>query len=81
MNLTLELLALAAIGLSLATVYVYESYIGRLRAELAEAHAATERAVLFAEDSQVLAEAAFAEADARRRHPSYRGLRVVEGVR
>jgi hypothetical protein len=81
MNLTLELLALAAIGLTLVTVYVYESYIGRLRAELAEAHAATERAVLFAEDSQVLLDAVIDEADARRRHPSYRGLRVVEGVR
>ena len=69
MDTTLTLLALAASGVTLATVVVYERMVARLRAERDEAIADCE---LF---SELLID------HARERHPSYGGgnLRVIDG--
>lgn len=83
MTTTLLLIAIAAVGVLVATVRAYERITDDLRADVADLTERLEHAVTFAQDSQVLLDAVIEEADAMRRHPAGRGrpaLSLVQAV-
>lgn len=80
MTTTAVILAVASAVLLACTVRVYELICDEYRARIADLEGRVEAAVLFAQDSQVLVNEVFAEADAMRRHPAGKrpGLSLVQ---